>query len=171
MLTAEEICEAIQFEFEKVHLAPYQCSAHKWTIGTGHVIKPNEQHLKNGITLDQAKALLKADMAWAFGAVDHLVHVPLTPGRKASTASLIFNQGTSMQTLLRLLNAKDYDGAADQFLRFNHADLNGDGKVEANETLAGLTRRRRCERLIFKGSSVAQLVAMKWTPADPKLSA
>ena len=57
--------------------------------------------------------------------------------------SFAFNLGTGAlahSTLLRDLNVGNYQAAADQFLRWNHAG----GRV-----LAGLTRRRQAERKLF----------------------
>ncbi|HHP2614034.1 TPA: lysozyme, partial [Enterobacter roggenkampii] len=50
------------------------------------------------------------------------------------------SRSLSTSTLLRKLNAGDYAGAADEFLRWNKAG----GKV-----LNGLTRRREAERALF----------------------
>ncbi|WLH87869.1 lysozyme [Pseudomonas sp. FP453] len=52
------------------------------------------------------------------------------------------NLGTS--TLLKLLNAGDYPGAAEQFPRWNKA---------GGQVLAGLTKRRAAERVMFLGAA------------------
>ena len=51
------------------------------------------------------------------------------------------NLGSS--TLLKLLNVKDYAGAAEQFSRWNKA---------GGQVLAGLTKRRAAERAMFLGA-------------------
>ena len=60
-------------------------------------------------------------------------------------ASFIYNVGVANfrnSTMLRLINAGDFDGAARQFPRWNKAG----GKV-----LNGLTRRRNDEMMLFMG--------------------
>jgi lysozyme len=111
-----------------------------WTIGYGHT-----HTTKKGqkITEAQAEELLRRDIAWAEEAVNKLVVVPLTQNQFDALVSFVFNVGVgafSKSTLLRLLNAKDYEGAANQFLRWNKQK----GKV-----LNGLTKRREEERKLF----------------------
>ncbi|MEG5623927.1 lysozyme, partial [Enterobacter hormaechei] len=75
--------------------------------------------------------------------VSRLVKVGLTQGQFDALVSFTYNLGArslSTSTLLRKLNAGDYAGAADEFLRWNKAG----GKV-----LNGLTRRREAERALF----------------------
>ena len=58
-------------------------------------------------------------------------------------SSLVFNIGEggfSSSTLLRLLNSKDYEGAANQFPRWNK---------QKGRVLNGLTKRRQEERQLF----------------------
>ena len=67
----------------------------------------------------------------------------LNQGQYDSLCSFVFNLGAGAlkgSTLLRMLNAGQYDAAADQFLRWNQA-----GGV----VLAGLTKRRISERMMF----------------------
>jgi lysozyme len=111
-----------------------------WTIGYGHT-----HTAKKGqkITEAQAEELLRRDIAWAEEAVNESVVVPLTQNQFDALVSFVFNVGVgafSKSTLLRLLNAKDYEGAANQFLRWNKQK----GKV-----LNGLTKRREEERRLF----------------------
>ena len=73
------------------------------------------------------------------------VQVPLTQGQYDALVSFAYNLGLAAlksSTLLRLLNARNYAGAAAQFPRWNRAG----GKV-----LPGLTRRREAERVMFLG--------------------
>lgn len=110
------------------------------TIGYGHT-----KGVKMGmrITNAQAEEYLKQDIAWAQDAVNSLVKVRLTQNQFDALVSFVFNVGASAftkSTLLRMLNGGDYQGAADQFLRW---DKQG-GKV-----LRGLTKRRAEERALF----------------------
>jgi len=87
--------------------------------------------------------LLRQDIGTAEAAIDSKVTVDLTQNAYDSLCSFVFNVGTEAfgnSTLLRLLNAGDAAGAADQFLQWDH----GGGKV-----LAGLLNRRKAEREMF----------------------
>ena len=111
-----------------------------WTIGYGHT-HTTKQGQK--ITEAQADALLRKDITWAEKAVNNLVVVPLTQNQFDALVSFVFNVGEGAfgtSTLLRLLNSKDYEGAANQFLRWNKQK----GKI-----LNGLTKRREEERNLF----------------------
>jgi lysozyme len=71
------------------------------------------------------------------------VKIPLTQGMIDACLSLMYNIGGGnfgSSTLVKKLNAKDYCGAADQFLRWNKA---------AGKVLRGLTIRREKERELF----------------------
>ena len=63
--------------------------------------------------------------------------------------ALVFNIGAgnlAASTLLRKVNAGDFAGAAEQFLVWDKARVNG-----VLQPLPGLTRRRRAERALFMG--------------------
>jgi lysozyme len=78
-------------------------------------------------------------------AVRRAVRVPLTQRQFDALVSIFYNAGVtglSSSTLVRLLNAGDYAGAASQFPRWNMA---------GGEVLKGLQRRREAERLLFLG--------------------
>lgn len=108
------------------------------TIGYGHKLLPGES-FPNGITQDQAAQLLAADAATAGQAVESLVKVPLTQGQFDALVDFCYNLGKSRlaaSTLLRDLNAEDYEPARQQLLLWVH----GGGKV-----LPGLQARRQAE--------------------------
>lgn len=111
-----------------------------WTIGYGHT-HTTQQGMK--ITAGQAESLLRKDITWVEKAVNKLVVVPLTQNQFDALSSLVFNIGEggfSSSTLLRLLNSGDYEGAANQFLRWNR---------QKGRVLNGLTKRREEERKLF----------------------
>lgn len=110
------------------------------TIGYGHT---HGVHLGQVITVEQAQEFLQQDLRQAESAVSHLVKVALNDNQFAALVSFVFNLGAgalSRSTLLRDLNAKNYQAAADQFLVWDHAG----GRV-----LPGLVRRRQAERKLF----------------------
>ncbi|HAK9115445.1 TPA: lysozyme, partial [Salmonella enterica] len=101
--------------------------------------------VKPGMMIDEATAerLLNTGLVGYENDVSRLVKVKLTQGQFDALVSFAYNLGArtlSSSTLLRKLNAGDYAGAADEFLRWNKAG----GKV-----LNGLTRRREAERALF----------------------
>lgn len=111
------------------------------TIGYGHLIKPGESFTK--ITQKEAEDLLKSDAQIFVDGVNKLLEVNVTQNQFDALVSIAFNIGLGnlkSSTLLRLVNAGDYKGAADQFPRWNKAG----GKV-----LSGLTKRRNAERDLF----------------------
>jgi lysozyme len=127
-------------EFEGLRLTAYLDPVNIWTIGYGHT-----KTAKSGMSISQAgaEALLKHDLAWVEDCINTKVKVPLSNHQYDALASLIYNIGAgafSKSTLLRKLNASDYAGAANEFQRWNKAG----GKV-----LAGLTRRRAAEMVLF----------------------
>lgn len=117
-----------------------------WTIGYGHI-----RGVRRGDTCteEQATAWLREDLHKAEGAVRHLVDVPVTQGQFDSLTSFVFNIGATAfgnSTLLRLLNAGDAAGAAEQFKRW----ING-----ASGPLPGLVTRRARERDLFLSREAA----------------
>jgi lysozyme len=127
---------------------PYRCSAGKWTIGYGHVIKPQEAFTK--ITQEEGWNLLESDMAWAIDCVDTSVDVELTDEQYAALISLTFNIGCGAfkgSTILKLINAEHIDLAANQFKRWNKA---------GSKVIQGLTNRRLAEEKLFRGDNDAK---------------
>lgn len=127
-------------EFEGFVPSAYYCAGQVLTIGWGHT-----KTVKRGMVINEAQgeALLRQDLQGFEDDVNGMVEVPLNQNQFDALISFIFNLGTSAlfkSTLLRLLNAGDYKGAADQFPRWNKAN----GKV-----LKGLIRRREMERRLF----------------------
>ena len=131
--------------FEGKRLNAYDDGVGVWTIGFGTIKYPNGVRVKKGDTCTEAQAesYLKNDLVKFENAINRLVKVPLNQNQFDALSSFTYNLGEtnlSSSTLLKKLNAKDYAGAADQFLRWNKAG----GKV-----MSGLTRRREAERNLF----------------------
>ncbi|MFW1840914.1 lysozyme [Acinetobacter gyllenbergii] len=131
--------------FEDLRLDAYDDGVGVWTIGYGTTIYPNGIKVKKGdvCTLDQAKAYFAFDLKRFERAVNSSVKVTINQNQFDALVSLAYNIGQtafSKSTLLKKLNAKDYQGAADQFPEWNK----GGGKV-----MKGLVRRRAAERALF----------------------
>ena len=132
-------------EFEGFMASAYLCPANVWTIGIGTTVYPNGAKVKKGdkCTEEQALEYLQHDLKSFEKTVNDSVKVDLTQNQFDALVSLTYNIGSTAfknSTLLKKLNAKDYAGAADQFLVWNK----GGGKV-----LKGLVRRRDAERALF----------------------
>ncbi|WP_349018269.1 lysozyme [Azospirillum brasilense] len=100
------------------------------------------------ITSLQAEVYLRADMADAASDVDQLVKVPLTDLQRGALVSFVFNLGAGAlqtSTLLRLLNQRDYDGAAAEFPKWLYATVSG-----VKKQLDGLKKRRATEKALFE---------------------
>ncbi|AXE34815.1 lysozyme [Chromobacterium phragmitis] len=129
-------------QFEGLRLIAYQDAVGIWTIGYGHTgpdVAPGKT-----ITQLQADQLLQNDLARFESGVSNLVKVPLNANQFSALVSFSYNLGLGNlqnSTLLRLLNQRDYAGAAGQFPRWDKAG----GRV-----LPGLSRRRLAEQALFQ---------------------
>lgn len=133
-------CTELVKEFESLKLVAYQDFVKVWTIGWGHT-KTARKGMR--ITVPAAEELLRQDLEEHAKFVDKYVTVLLNQNQYDALVSFTFNLGGGSlknSTLLKKLNAKDYAGAADEFLKWNKAG----GKV-----LNGLTRTRERERALF----------------------
>lgn len=131
-------------QFEGLRLSAYRCPAGIPTIGYGSTAGVK---MGQSITAERAEQLLREDVRQFEAAVSRLVKVPLTQGQFDALTSFAFNLGAKAlekSTLLRLLNAGDYSGAAAQFDRWVYA---------SGKKLSGLVKRRAAERALFEGET------------------
>lgn len=133
-------------EFEGFRGKRYLCPANKPTIGYGHVIVDSARATLWNVELteDQATKLLMKDLVRFEDAVSAMVAVPLTQGQFDALVSFAYNLGEAKlrsSTLLKLLNAGDYDGARKQINRWIYSN----GKKSE-----GLIRRRARETEMFQ---------------------
>lgn len=131
-------------EFEGHSLKAYPDPATKgdpWTISygiTGAWVKPGVV-----ITQEESDALFMKEIGHFCANLDKLLKVECTKQQYIALLSLTWNIGVGnmkSSTLMKMVNAKDFKGAAEQFLRWNKA---------AGKVMAGLTRRREAERAVF----------------------
>ena len=120
----------------------YKDSKGLWTIGVGHLIKPDEQHLITAtLTDEQVEELLRSDLKWCSEAVESSVRVPLSQSQFDALYSLCFNIGETAfrkSTVVRKINENDLKGAADAILMWNKPEV--------------LVNRRKRERALFLGA-------------------
>lgn len=136
-----QACIDLVKHFEGLRLDAYLCPANIPTIGYGHT-----GGVKLGDRIDQAQAekLLSQDLAAFALYVNAAVRVPIQQHQFDALVAFAFNvKGWKESTLLRLLNAGDFHGAALEFPRWNHAGV---------KVLAGLTLRRTAEKALFEAA-------------------
>lgn len=133
-------------EFEGEILKVYKDPIGLPTLGVGHLVTKDEKKdwpVGKKITKAQSRAFLRQDLARFESAVNNTVTVPITQNQFDALVSLAFNIGESAfkrSSVLRNLNNRKFQAAADSFLAWNKA---------GGKTLHGLTRRRNTERSVF----------------------
>ncbi|MCH1880943.1 lysozyme [Alcaligenes ammonioxydans] len=143
---------AILRYFESCRLEAYWDADGKvWTIGWGDTGPDVGQGLR--ITQAEADQRLQRRLAHEFvpGVLNALTR-PATQAQLDAMVDLAYNIGVEAfqgSTLVRLFNAGDQAGAAEQFPRWNKSG----GKV-----LLGLRRRRAADRARFLGASGAEAI-------------
>jgi lysozyme len=150
MMQLSDHGEAVIKNFEGLRLIAYKDTAGVWTIGYGSTRYHDGKTVKPGDKLAneaQADALFRNTLNQYVKAVINKVTVPVTQNQFDALVSFTYNTGTaSGKTLFAKLNAKDYQGAADQFLLWNKiTDPKTGNKIESPT----LTTRRRQERALF----------------------
>lgn len=139
---------ALVKKFEGLYLQAYPDPATKaepWTIGYGHTTAAGLPKVRRGIKIDrkQAEDILMADLTRVDKALITLLRDSFSDNQRGALISFAFNCGVhalAESTLLRLANAGNIGGAADEFLKWTHAN----GKV-----MPGLIKRRAAERALF----------------------
>lgn len=120
------------------------------TIGYGNTTDLNGNTVTMNtapMTEQQCQQLLFNSLQGYVAAVNSLVNVPVSQNQFDALVDFCYNAGQAnlaSSTLLRMLNAENYSGAAGQFPLWNKAHANGQ-----LVTLPGLTRRRAAEQSLF----------------------
>lgn len=131
-------------QFEGCRLSAYLCPAKVPTIGWGFTTWNGKKvQLGQKITQAEADAALIKEYDAYEAQVRALVKVPVSANQLGALVSFTFNVGVGAlrsSTLLKMLNAGNYAGTAQQFARWDKAG----GRV-----LTGLTKRRAAEAALF----------------------
>lgn len=132
--------------FEGRRLKAYRDSVGVLTVGFGHTdaAGPPKVHSGMEITAQEAEDILRKDLTKYEDVVNDYVTVPLNQNQFDALVSFCFNLGPGnlkSSTLLKKLNAGDYDGAASEF---------GKWTLAGGRRLRGLVRRRKAERDLFR---------------------
>lgn len=99
------------------------------------------------ISPQQADVTLNIQLQAIQQELDRVIKVELSDRQLSALASLAFNVGVDFvknSTLIEKLNAGDYNGAANEFLRWDKANIQG-----RLVQMPGLIRRRQAERQLF----------------------
>ena len=142
MKTSEEGKTLIK-KFEGCKLRTYLDAVDVPTIAYG---RTKDVKIGDICTQQQAEDWLEEELVEYEGYVNEAVKVELTQPQFDSIVSWTYNLGPSnlnRSSMLRVLNASDYDNVPEQIMRWNKAG----GRV-----LAGLVRRREAEAEMFKGN-------------------
>lgn len=146
---------------EGVRFKPYRCPARLWTVGVGHVIDPNHAKVpfeeRNNLAIpegwnrtfmmEEVDAILAKDLErFERGVLKYCLTAANRQNWLDALVSFSFNVGLGTlqrSTLRQKHNRGDYEGAADEFLKYCKAG----GKV-----LRGLENRRKDERSLYLGN-------------------
>ena len=121
---------------------PYIDPAGVLTVCDGHTgpdIDPSRIY-----TDAECDAWRETDLAQADAAIQRLVIVPLNDWQRAALIDFVYNVGAgnlAKSTLLRRLNAGDYDGACDEYRRWVYA---------GGRRLPGLVTRREVDAWVCR---------------------
>lgn len=143
---------------EGTKLKPYRCPARLWTVGVGHVIDANHARVpfeeRNNLaipegwdrvfTMEEVDAILAQDLKrFERGVLRYCPSAGIKQSWLDSLVSFSFNVGLGTlqrSTLRQKHNRGDFDGAADEFLKYSMA---------AGKVLKGLLNRRKDERSMY----------------------
>lgn len=134
-----------------------------WTIGYGHT----GTDVRPGLVWNEAQAesVLKADLAHFESIVSNALITTVSqaqfdalvsfcfnvgPGRKGVKDGLLVLKNGNPSSLLRLTNARDFDGAVRQFKYWSNAN---------GKPFKGLVRRRAAEAALYAGLDGATAIA------------
>ena len=140
-MSALEILIKLIKDSEGCKLKAYKCPAGIWTIGYGQT-----KGIKEGMiwTQQQADELFDTMIKEFETGVKKLVKVTINDNQLGALVSFAYNCGLgnlASSTLLKKLNASDFEGADKEFQKWTK----GAGKV-----LPGLVKRRLQEATLFK---------------------
>lgn len=127
--------------FEELRLVAYQDPKGIWTCGWGHT----GPDVVEGTTCNAqlAEAWFLGDTQAACNGVEHSLTTNVSQNQFDALVSFTFNVGVGAEahsTMLALINARNFAGAANEFPKWDHVD---------GEVNGGLLRRRLAEQDLF----------------------
>jgi len=145
-MRASERCYANVAGYEGFVPHPYPDNHGNVTIGYGSCYYPDGRRVTmkdNVVSRETAWKMMTLTVDRMAARVSKFIQVPVTQNQFDALLSLCYNAGEERichSTLMRKLNARNYRGAADQFLLWDHSG----GAVDPV-----LHRRRVSERALF----------------------
>lgn len=136
---------------------PYRDSAGNWTIGYGHLIKPNEEYLHHAVlTTDQGFDLFRNDLREFEGYVNRYVTRDKSQSEFNALVSLVYNIGPGNFTRSGLADAVQSrsKNAESKWKAFN--------KDSGGTVRTGLIKRRAEEWNMYNSGAV-----FAWATANP----
>ena len=138
--------EGLIKHFESCKLQAYQDQHGVWTLGWGHTAGVAE-----GATCTQAQAdqWFEEDSKATISLVDESITTNVNQNQFDAMVSFTYNEGIGRErssTLLKLVNSRDFVGAAAEFPKWDIVTING-----VPTKSAGLLRRRMAEQATFEG--------------------
>ena len=133
-------------EFEGFSANAYLCPAKIPTIGYGNTFWEDGRKVRIGEQISKSKALELLEFVANKDFADKifpLIKVQINQNQFDAMTSLAYNIGVgafSNSTLLKRVNAKDFIGASNEFLKWDKS---------GGKPLLGLTRRRQREKELF----------------------
>lgn len=133
-------------EFEGFSANAYLCPAKIPTIGYGNTFWQDGRKVRLGEQISKTKALELLEFVANKDFADKIfpfIEVSISQNQFDAMVSLAYNIGVgafSNSTLLKRVNAKDFLGAANEFLKWDKSN---------GKPLLGLTRRRQREKELF----------------------
>lgn len=140
--TGRQFIEAFEGRFLKT----YDDGTGVLTIGYGHTTAAGPPKVVRGMTIndDECDKILSDDLRSVEIDVGKFVRVPLTQPQFDALVSFHFNTGAlGRGTIAAKINANHPALAMETLLLYDHA---------GGRQMAGLTRRRKAERLLFEGN-------------------
>lgn len=134
-------------QFEGFRANSYLCPAGVWTIGYGTTrIDGSPVRAGMSCTVEQAEGYLADDVNSYLSQIDGSFNplIQLNSNQVDAIACFVYNVGVGAfrkSTLLKKLNAGEFDAAALEFLKWDKA---------GGKRLPGLTRRRIAEKDLFE---------------------
>lgn len=138
-------------EFEGFSSVAYLCPAKIPTIGYGNTFWEDGRKVKLGEQILKTNALELLELVANKDFADKifpLIKVKVSQNKFDAMVSLAYNIGVgnfSKSTLLKKVNSGDFDGASNEFLKWNKS---------GGKELLGLTKRRQREYEMFKNDFV-----------------
>ncbi|MDR1662581.1 MAG: lysozyme [Azoarcus sp.] len=141
---APEAFAAFVKKVEPLHVRAYPDPGHGWKVPT--ICYGHTRGVTRGMTatMEQCERWLIEDYErLVLPVLERYVKVPVSIAEATALADFVFNVGGpqfSKSTLLKKLNAGDYEGAANEFPRWIYSN---------GEDMPGLVIRRQAERDLF----------------------